>query len=117
MGTFQTSTGERLTKAEINANIEETKLVLNSENEDKQYCWSCGTSQDRLTWSHIISVNKCQNDGRTEIAWHKGNMQRECLSLCHLQTEVRNISHHANYRYKKTYIENYYKNEPKSTTK
>lgn len=106
MGTFSTSTGERLSKANIDANIRVAKSVFVSENLDRQYCWACGSTQARLTCSHIISVNQCQNDGRAEIAWCRENLAMECIS-CHLQTETRNFNHHANARTKKDFIEFY----------
>ncbi len=106
MGTFKTSKGERLSKANIDANIRVAKSVFIAENTDKQYCWACGTTCEKLSCSHIISVNRCQNDGRTEIAWSIENLQLECIP-CHLQTETRNFKHHANYRVKQKIIDWY----------
>lgn len=109
MNTFSTSTGERFTKKQINTFVDEAKAELREEayEENRWYCWSCGHTGRRLSCSHIISVNKCQNDGRAEIAWLKDNMQLECMENCHQETERRAFDHHANARYKKTFIEMY----------
>ena len=107
---FKTSEGERVTKTFIDGQIRKTKkqFVDDAKDEGKEYCWACGTTNDRLTCSHIISVNDCQNDGRTEIAYLYDNLQLECISNgCHMETETGNISHHANARYKKEFIERY----------
>jgi 5-methylcytosine-specific restriction endonuclease McrA len=108
MGTFKTSEGERLSKTTIDSLIRKAKKALTDEavEEGKAYCWSCGTTKDRLSCSHIISVNKCQDDGKTEFAYDTDNLQLECIP-CHLQTESGTIDHHANARYKKEFIERY----------
>jgi len=110
---FKTSEGERLSKTTIDNRIRATKREFLDEAAEEGkgcYCWSCGSSQERLSCSHIISVNNCQNDGRCEVAYLKDNLQLECLS-CHAETERGLIDHHANYRYKKEFIERYYNNE------
>jgi len=86
MGTFQTSSGERLSKANIDANIRVAKSVFITENQDKQYCWACGKSNVRLSCSHIISVNKCQNEGKCEAAYDTNNLELLCID-CHLDYE------------------------------
>lgn len=91
MGTFELSTGERMSKANIDANIRHAKslVVSQAQSDDRVYCWSCGSTRDRLTCSHIISVNKCQNDGMAEWAWKIENIELLCIR-CHVQTELRN---------------------------
>lgn len=108
MGSFKTSEGERLTKTFIDGQIRKAKKAFTDKaiEDGKQYCWSCGNTNDRLSCSHIISVNDCQNDSRSEIAFDVDNLQLECLK-CHEETERGTISHHANYRYKKEFIEQY----------
>lgn len=108
MGSFKTSEGERLSKTTIDNLVRKAKKALTDEAEEegKSYCWSCGTTKDRLSCSHIISVNKCQNDGRAEVAFMVDNMQLECLP-CHSETERGTIEHHANYQYKRKFIEMY----------
>jgi len=105
---FKTSDGERLSKANIDANIRVAKSLFVSDalDEGRNYCWACGTTQERLSCSHIISVNQCQNDGKPEVAWEQDNLQLECLK-CHAETERRMMGHHANYRYKLEFIRKY----------
>ncbi len=86
MGTFKTSKGERLSKANIDANIRVAKSVFCMENVDKQYCWTCGTTCEKLSCSHIISVNRCQNDGKSEAAWDTDNLEFLCIP-CHVDYE------------------------------
>jgi hypothetical protein len=109
---FKTSDGERLSKTKIDGLIRRAKLALTLQREldGIMYCEACGDTSGRLTCSHIISVNNCQNDGRTEHAFNVDNMQRECLG-CHAETERGTIDHHANARYKKEFIERYYNKE------
>lgn len=110
MGSFKTSEGERLTKTFIDGQIRKAKTAFarQRERDGIMYCESCGTTNERLDCSHIISVNDCQNDGRCEVAYDVDNMQRECRG-CHMETEsgIINCCHHANYRYKKEFIEKY----------
>ena len=109
MGTFKTSTGERLTKIFIDAMIRKAKKAFCRQRDEDGilYCEACGSTSKRLSCSHIISVNKCQNDGRAEVAFDVDNLQRECIPGCREETERGNISHHTNYRYKKEFIEKY----------
>lgn len=108
MGSFQTSTGERLQKSTIDFRIKKAKKQFTDQAKEdgKSYCWSCGTTRDQLSCSHIISVNQCQNDGRAEMAYDVRNLQLECIP-CHKETESRNINHHANFLYKSEFIEYY----------
>ena len=108
MGTFQTSEGERLSKTTIDGLIRKAKKAFCDMKDDEgiMYCEACGTTSERLTCSHIISVNDCQNDGRCEVAFDVDNLQRECLT-CHAQTELGTIDHHDNARYKKEFIQRY----------
>ena len=105
---FKTSQGERLTKKQIDTLIRRCKeeFIRICEYSDTNYCEACGMTSAKLTCSHIISVNKCQNDGKTEFAYDTDNLQLECIT-CHLQTESGTIDHHANARYKKEFIDRY----------
>lgn len=105
---FKTSAGDQVKKTTIDTRIRACKKEFTDQaiEEGKQYCWACGSTRRRLSCSHIISVNKCQNDGRAEVAYLSDNLQLECLE-CHAETERGMIQHHANFRYKKTFIEMY----------
>ncbi len=106
---FKTSEGIQMQKTVIDKLIREAKNEFKQEaiEEGKPYCWSCGITTGYISASHIISVNKCQNDGRAEVAWNKDNLQLECNAECHPETESGNIDHHANARYKKEFIDRY----------
>jgi len=108
MGSFETSSGDRLSKSKIDPRIKKAKDEFKEDAiyNGKSYCWACGTTGKPRSASHIISVNACQNDGMVEFAWDKKNLQLECHD-CHIQTEIKNFSHHANYLYKKEFIELY----------
>jgi hypothetical protein len=106
MGTFEASNGERYSKPNIDANIRVAKSEFISDNLDRQYCWSCGTTNAKLSISHIVSVNQCQNDAMCNVSWEKENFQFEC-NMCHLQTETRAWGHHSNFLYKREYLKKY----------
>lgn len=104
--TYQLTNGERMFKANIDANVRNAKFEFVAEalDEGKNYCWACGTTGDRLDCSHIISVDRCQKIGRSDLAWDKENLQLECRK-CHIAWEARfKIFTHANYRVKYEYI-------------
>ncbi len=105
---FKDSKGNRYSKSNIDTNIRVAKslFVQDAIDEGKQYCWACGKTWERLSCSHIISVNDCQNDGKCEGAWDKANLQLECLK-CHAETENRNFGHHKNSKYKSDFIARY----------
>lgn len=110
MGTFKTSEGERLTKTFIDGQIRQAKKAFTEQrdNEGIMYCEACGATNVRLTCSHIVSVNDCQNDGMAEFAFDVDNLQRECIENgCHAETEQGTFLHHANFRYKMDFIEKY----------
>lgn len=113
MGTFKTSDGERVTKTFIDGQIRKTKKQFTDDAYDEglNYCWACERNDKFLSCSHIVSVNKCQNDGRAEKAWDYENLQLECLD-CHAETERGTISHHENCDYKLEYIEDYNNTSP-----
>jgi site-specific DNA-methyltransferase (adenine-specific) len=93
MGSFKTEAGERVTKTFIDHKVRETKAVFVSDaiDEGRNYCWSCGRTDTRLSCSHIISVNDCQNDGRADKAWDYDNLQLECLE-CHADKAQNNAA-------------------------
>lgn len=104
--TYQLSNGERMYKNNIDANVRITKqlFVIEAKHEGKQYCWACGITGDRLSCSHIISVDRCQKISKSDLAWDKNNLQLECIP-CHRKWENRDhIFKHANYRIKREYI-------------
>lgn len=107
MGSFELSNGERMSKANIDANVRYAKslVVLNDENYGR-VCWGCGTNQPPIDCSHIISVNKCQNDGMADWAWKLENIERLCRK-CHVQTELRNYEGQLNAKEKMRVVRAY----------
>jgi len=109
---FKNSSGERWTKTAIDHKIREAKREFTDKNDwdGLNFCWACGHTQGKkLTVSHIISVNKCQNDSRCDQAWNKDNFQLECME-CHMETERGTIDNHKNKEYKLSFIEQYESN-------
>ena len=84
--TYQTSTGERITKSQIDARIKKAKaIVLDNQMKDYSYnfCEVCQRSSGvRLDCSHIVSVDECQKSGFTEKAWQVSNIEVLCRK-CH----------------------------------
>ena len=106
---FKTSTGERLSKTTIDNRIRQAKATFKAlkESEGINYCEGCGTNQDRIDCSHIVSVNDCQNDGMAEFAFDIRNLSFDCRSKCHPETERGTIEKHLNRDYKLEFIEFY----------
>lgn len=88
MGTFKQSNGERITKANIDANIRVAKSLFVDRccYHEQLYCWDCGKNWWKMSVSHIVSVNKCQNDGKVEQAWNLENFEWLCIP-CHQKWE------------------------------
>jgi hypothetical protein len=91
MNTYQTSTGERVTKSVIDRKVREAKkMKLQSQirNRGFNYCEVTGLTRGQyLDCSHIISVDQCQKSGRSEIAWDLDNIQVLCRSE-HIRIET-----------------------------
>ena len=86
MNHFKTSDGNRITKRQIDLNVRKAKFKkLNSflDEHDFIFCEKCKKSNSApYDCAHTISVNECQNSGRSELAWDIGNIQILCRS-CH----------------------------------
>ncbi len=85
MNNFRTSLGETITKGKIDRNIrkaKEIKLRQFLNDNGFYFCEECKTSQGRIDCSHNISVNECQNSGRSELAWDINNIKLRCVP-CH----------------------------------
>ncbi len=78
MPTYSTSTGERLTRHQIEEKIRAAKkAVLQSQLDEHGYnfCTTCKRNDDRpVDCAHIISVKECLESGRTELAWDTNNI-------------------------------------------
>jgi len=86
MNHFTTSTGERISKAQIDRNIRKAKeLVLNEQLEKFGYnfCSKCHENNGLpLDCAHIESVDSCQKNGYCEKAWDPDNIRILCRK-CH----------------------------------
>ncbi len=87
MGTYRTSTGERVTQSQIDGNIRKAKSEFILEVEP--FCSNCGTTGNRLTISHTLSVDKCKKLGLSDLTWDKNNFNLECMD-CHMIWEHSN---------------------------
>ncbi len=86
--TYGTSTGERLKKSVIDQKIRKAKeLKLEAMRDEYGYifCEDCGRNANAglpLDCSHDISVAKCQNEGKSELAYDINNITIRCRE-CH----------------------------------
>ena len=86
MNTYKTSTGERLSKSVIDARVRKAK----KEKIDEQFgehgynfCEDCKRSAGvYLDCSHDVSVDQCQKQGKSELAYDTNNITIRCRD-CH----------------------------------
>ena len=78
MGTYRTSSGERVKKSVIDRRVREAKkqkLANQLETWGYNFCEDCFRNDDLpLDCSHNISVDQCQKMGRSELAWDLENI-------------------------------------------
>jgi hypothetical protein len=83
---YKTSNGERVSKSVIDRRVREAKIVLLAKQlleHGYNFCEECKASSGvRLDCSHTISVDRCQKEGRAELAWDVTSMRVLCRS-CH----------------------------------
>lgn len=83
---YRTSSGERISKKQIDINVRKAKFKkLNSFMDEHGYifCEECNRSdKPPYDCSHNISVYECQKTGRSELAWDVDNITLLCRS-CH----------------------------------
>ena len=104
------SDGSKILRSELNQRIHQAKETIQNYSEASgclDFCWACGSSSKRLSWSHIISVDKCVKDGKAEFAYDTENLQNECVEKCHPETEIRKMDHHHNLIAKIKFIDKY----------
>ncbi len=86
MNHFKTTSGERISKTEIDRRVRRTKQFVIEEQRTEHgfnFCVDCGRSGGvRLDCSHIVSVDKCQKIGRADLAWCDSNIEMVCRE-CH----------------------------------
>lgn len=91
MNYYHKSDGSRISKAQIDRNVSQTKreIIEDQKNEfGYNFCTQCrltGHPKNAdpmelgiLDCAHIKSVNDCQRDGMSEFAWNKSNIEILC---------------------------------------
>jgi len=89
MNSYPTSDGEMVLKSVIDSRTKKAKAQKRKNHwlDGRHDCEHCGkTDQDFYDPSHIISVNECQNTGRSELAWDLENIEILCRK-CHMEHE------------------------------
>lgn len=96
MSSYKTSTGEYITKEEIDKEVQKTKelytqIVAERLHIDPNniFCERCKLSNRVATGvsrSHIMSVDYCQRIGEAELAFDIMNLEHLCLD-CHREIE------------------------------
>ena len=83
---YKMTNGQRIAKITIDKNVrlaKQRKLKLFFDEHGFYFCEDCGRSSgDRFDLSHIISVDKCQKNGESELAWSVSNLRILCRK-CH----------------------------------
>lgn len=95
MNSYSTSTGERFTSKRIDELIRQAKafkLLIQVDISDYNFCEQCGKNgqNTRLDCSHDISVKKCKDEGRAELAWAVSNITILCRE-CHQKKDGLNL--------------------------
>ena len=92
MGTYKTSSEKRVKKSTIDHKIRIAKqnVVLKQiEQFGYNFCIECDSTKF-LDCSHRISVDKCQKEGRSELAWDEDNIDILCRE-CHRKRDKLNL--------------------------
>lgn len=84
---YRMSNGERVLKSEIDARVRQAKqkkIDQMIEEYGYVFCEECGvnTSSGPIDCSHDVSVDKCQREGKSELAWDVNNITMRCRR-CH----------------------------------
>lgn len=94
MNYYRTSTGERVSKSFIDKKVREAKAkVLASQLEEFGYnfCVTCKRSSGVIfDCAHVESVNDCQRNGTSELAWDTNNIKIMCRN-CHAEYDKNNL--------------------------
>jgi hypothetical protein len=94
MNYFKTSTGERVSKAEIDKKVrkaKEQKIIQNLVRYGYITCQTCLRNDCKpVDCAHIVSVDTCQKNGYCEKAWDLDNIILEGRE-CHKKRDKLNI--------------------------
>lgn len=110
MNRYKISTGSYVKKSKIDDLVSQAKakLRLDAKQDGMYYCWASGRTDDPLDCSHIISVKRCQEIGKSELAWSLENIQLESRTS-HMEWEsweanIEKVKNHDNIDYKLSFI-------------
>lgn len=110
MSRYKISTGSYVKKSKIDDLVSQAKgrLTLNAKQDGNFHCWAYGRTDEPIDCSHIISVKRCQELGKSELAWSLDNIQLEGRTA-HLEWEsweanIEKVKCHDNIEYKLSFI-------------
>tara|TARA_R110000851_G_scaffold164436_1_gene308742 strand:- start:40 stop:327 length:288 start_codon:yes stop_codon:yes gene_type:complete len=89
MAKYYLTDGSKMDKKTIDRKITKAKKEYRQERylEGLSFCEHCGLSKsEAYDISHVISVNDCQREQKTELSWLSSNLELLCRS-CHLKHE------------------------------
>ncbi|MGL5681705.1 MAG: hypothetical protein ACRDDZ_01455 [Marinifilaceae bacterium] len=94
MNRYRTSSGELIDKSIIDANVvkaKKQKIAVMIDKYGYVFCETCGINSNHhiIDCSHDISVNDCQRDGMSELAWDVNNITMRCRD-CHTKHDHKN---------------------------
>lgn len=82
MGTYLTSTGDRVTQSQIDYRIRKAKEAKRQMMLGYEFCEDCGRSDTVIDMSHDKGIQACKNDNQVELAWDVENLTLRCRE-CH----------------------------------
>lgn len=88
MNTYRTSTGQKISKSEIDRKTREAKRAKIEQMYERYgyiFCEECRVNEKAgipLDCSHDISVDQCQKEGKAELAYDINNITIRCRN-CH----------------------------------
>jgi len=86
MNYYRKSNGDRISKSEIDSKVRKAKAEKLEEQREEygyNFCDTCSKSSGTfLDCAHVESVKSCQENGRSEKAYDKGNIKILCRE-CH----------------------------------
>lgn len=87
MNTYSTSSGERLSTAQINSRIVAARVMKFEQQKEEHgynFCENClrNASNTVLDYSHIISIKEAKETGRAELCYDNKNTEILCRD-CH----------------------------------
>lgn len=110
MNRYKISTGSYVKKSKIDDLVSQAKkqLRLNASQDGLSFCWASGRTDEPLDCSHIISVKRCQELGKSELSWDLNNIQLESRTS-HMEWEsweanIEKVKNHDNIDYKLSFI-------------